>query len=132
MAAQQATWKKGLATGATLVIAGARPEDAAWLTDLAGKKVRITVPRYRMWEGRGYRDGFDALTSGLSHLDLFWKRYDVQHDTADNPEFIIEQLQHSSVDMDGGRELVFPGALVEAKVGEGRLILDHAPLVHRP
>jgi hypothetical protein len=34
--ATRAAWKASLANGATLVITGARPEDAAWLSDLAG------------------------------------------------------------------------------------------------
>ncbi len=125
-AVQQTAWKKGLADGATLVITESRPEDSNWLSELAGQPVRITVPRYRSWEGRGCRNGFNPLTAGLSHLDLFWKGYMWNDITIENPEFIIEQLQDASVECAGSRELVYPGALVEIKVGQGqgRLILD--------
>jgi hypothetical protein len=122
--AKRAAWKASLSNGATLVVTDARPEDAAWLSDLAGATVTVTVPRYRMWEGRGYRNGFDVLTAGLSHLDLFWKRYDEMTMTTDNPDYAIEQLQNASVEVAGGRELVFPGALVEVNVGKGKLVLD--------
>jgi hypothetical protein len=106
------------------VVAGARPEDAAWLAELAGVPVQLTVPRYRMWEGRGCRSGFDLLTAGLSHLDLFWKEYLWNANIVENPDKVIEQLQDASAQIEGGRELVFPGALVQARVGRGRLILD--------
>ena len=123
-AAQRAAWKASLGNGATLVVVAARPEDSSWLSDLADQAVRVTVPRYRMWEGRGCRNGFDALTAGLSHMDLFWKRYHNIFHTADDPDYLIEQFQDSSVECAGGRELVYPGALVEVKIGKGRLILD--------
>ena len=109
-AAQKVAWKASLANGATLVVSGARPEDAAWLSELAGSAVRVAIPRYRMWEGRAYRAGFDPLTAGLSHLDLYWKNYVWNANQVENPEQLIEQLQDYSADADGGRELVFPGA----------------------
>jgi hypothetical protein len=123
-AGKLAAWKASLSDGATLVVAGATAEDAAWLSDLAGTSVRVTVPRYRMWEGRGYRNEFDLLTAGLSHLDMFWKRYEFLYITSEDPTCVIEQFQNASVDVAGGRELVFPGALVEVKVGKGRLVID--------
>lgn len=123
-AAQKAAWKASLAKGATLVVLGARPEDAAWLSELAGSAVRIGIPRYRMWEGRAYRAGFGPLTAGLSHLDLYWKNYVWNSNQVENPEQLIEQLQDYSAETDDGRELVFPGALVEIKAGLGRIVLD--------
>ena len=123
-AAQQAAWKAALAKGATLVVSGARPEDAPWLSSLCGQEVKMTVPRYRMWEGRAYRTTYDLLTAGLSHLDLFWKQYDWKNSSIESPAAVIEPLQDVSVDVAQGRELVFPGALVEVSVGGGRLILD--------
>lgn len=123
-AAQKASWKTSLAKGATLVVSGVKPDDASWLGELTGATVRVTVPRYRMWEGRGYRSAFDPLTAGLSHLDLYWKQYVWNSNATENPELGIEPLQDWTVDVEGGRELVFPGALVEIKTGEGRIVID--------
>jgi hypothetical protein len=126
-AAQVAAWKKGLANGATVVIVGSRPEDAGWLSELAGASVKLTVPRYVMWEGRGYRAAFDPLTAGLSHLDFYWKRYDRAESAGcqiENPKYMIEPLQDWAVSVEGGRELVFPGVLAAVNVGKGRLVLD--------
>ena len=122
--ANLASWKSYLSDGATLLVTNATAQDAKWLSDLAGAAVNITVPRYRMWEGRGCRNGFDVLTAGLSQLDLFWKRYDALACTVEDPSFMIEQLQNASAEIAGSRELVFPGALVEAKVGKGQIVLD--------
>jgi len=126
---QRAAWKASLADGATLVVAGAGPDDADWLSDMADRPVTITLPRYRMWTGRGYRVGFDPLTAGLSQIDLYWKRYETSHlgsgaAQIEDPDYTIEPLQNWSVQADGARELVFPGALVEVRIGKGRLILD--------
>jgi hypothetical protein len=126
-AADRAAWRRALENGATIVVVNADPTDAAWLTALAGVPVRVTVPRYRMWEGRGYRDGFTDLTAGLSQVDLYWKRYETAESAgaqAEKPDNLIEQLQHASVTAEGARELVFPGALVELPVGRGRLVID--------
>jgi Tfp pilus assembly protein PilF len=123
-AAQQAAWKTSLAKGATLVILGARPDDASWLSELTGAPVHITIPPYRMWEGRAYRSVLDPLTAGLSHLDLYWKQYVWNSDPVESPDVLIEPLQDWSVAAQGGRELVFPGALVEFKTGSGRIIVD--------
>ena len=123
-AKQQGAWRQALMDGATLAVAGTRPEDAGWLEAVSGKPVKVTIPRYKQWEGRGYRTGFDVLTAGLSQLDLFWKRFKEQGHTAESPEFLIEQFQDYSLSVQGARELIFPGALLEVKVGKGRLILD--------
>ena len=123
-AAKVAAWKALLSEGATLVVTNATADDAAWMSELSGSTVHVTVPRYRTWEGRGYRNGFDPLTAGLSHLDLFWKRYEFMDSTAEDPTCAIDQFQNASVDVAGGRELVFPGALVEVTVGKGKLIID--------
>jgi hypothetical protein len=71
-----AKWKDALAAGATVIVSGAVPADAAWLSGLAGQPVQIVVQPFRMWEGRGYRNGRSPLTAGLTHLDLFFKTYD--------------------------------------------------------
>jgi hypothetical protein len=126
-AATAGKWKDSLAKGATVVVTGATPADAAWLSDLAGKSVRLTVQPYHMWEGRGYRNGNSPLTAGLTQLDLYWKTYDGSEGAgsqAENPQYAIESLNDYSVAVDGGRESVFPGAMVELTVGIGRLVID--------
>jgi hypothetical protein len=123
--------------GATVVVAGATPADTNWLSELAGMPVSVTVTPYRMWEGRGYRRGWSRWTAGLSHLDHYWKRYDGDEGAsmqAENPANVLEPLQHYSVKTVAGSETrpaaarciehVFPGALVEVTVGQGRLLLD--------
>jgi hypothetical protein len=125
--AQAGLWRTGLEAGAALVVCGSTPEDAQWLSALAGRDVRITVVPYRTWEGRGYRVGSDPLTAGLSHLDFYWKKYETTEAAtcqALDPRNAIEPFQNAAVDAAGARELVFPGALLELKVGAGRLILD--------
>ncbi len=130
-AAQQAAWKAGLAKGATLVVSGARPDDAAWLSELAGTTVRLTVPRYRMWEGRAYRTAFDSLTAGLSQPRPVLEAVHLEHQSDRG-----SPMRHRTVaGCLGGRRRPFgglragsrtgvPRRLVELKVGEGRLILD--------
>jgi hypothetical protein len=124
---QVAAWAKALQSGATFVVCGAGPEDAATLSKLAGAAVRVTVPPYAMWAGRAYRAAFDKLTAGLSHCDLYFKRYDGTEPAggqAEDPKLIIEPLQDFAVSAEAARELVFPGAMMVMKVGEGRLIID--------
>ncbi len=97
----------------------ASPADAAWLTALAGTKVQLTVPRYRMWEGRGYRVGINPVTAGLSQCDLYFKNYggaEADTDQAELPGFVTEQFQDYSVNVapppsavSGIKELVYPG-----------------------
>ena len=124
---QVLAWAKAIQGGATFVVSGATPDDAPWLTKLASREVRVTVPLYHQWLGRGYRVGFDKLTAGLSHCDEYYKRYDGSEPAggqAEDPSLIIEPLHDYSVSAQGARELVFPGAMVELKVDQGRLILD--------
>ena len=78
--------------------------------------------------------GFDKLTAGLSHCDLYYKRYDGSEpagDQAEDPSLMIQPLQDFAFSVKtqvwairAVRELVFPGAMVEMKAGKGRLILD--------
>ena len=131
-AAQQAAWKAGLAKGATLVVSGARPDDAAWLSELAGTTVRLTVPRYRMWEGRAYRTAFDSLTAGLSQPRPVLEAVHLEHQSDRG-----SPMRHRTVaGCLGGRRRPFGGLRAGSrtgvprqrwsslKVGEGRLILD--------
>jgi len=113
--------------GATVVISGSTPEDADWLSALAGTPVTLTVQPYLKWSGRGMRNGYSPFTAGLSHQDLYWKRIDLAESggqQSDNPDLAIEAFQDYSVYARGAKELVWPGALLELKVGEGTLLLD--------
>ena len=120
-------WLKALKSGATLVVHGAHPKDRDWLSTLAGRPVSLTAQPLGMWEGRAYRNGYPWLTPGLSHIDLYWKRYDGSEGAsaqAEDPSLKIEDLIQYSAAVEGAVEHVFPGGLVEVPVGQGRLVLD--------
>lgn len=124
---RRAAWGEALRAGGTLIVCGAQPDDAPWLSRLAGRPVTLTVPPYHMWEGRGYRAVSAPVTAGVSQCDLYWRDYRTEESAgcqAEDPATIIEPLQHFAASVAGGRELVFPGALVELPVGQGRLLLD--------
>jgi hypothetical protein len=124
---QVAAWAKAIGEGATVVVSGATPGDEAWLTKLAGRQVTITVPRYDMWTGRGYRTGFDKLTAGLSHCDLYYKRYETVEAAsfqAEDPALTLEPLQDYAASAADARELVFPGAMVSIEASKGKLVID--------
>jgi hypothetical protein len=116
-----------LNAGGTLIIHGATPAQQGLLTQLAGKPVTVTVQPFGTWEGRGCRNGFTALTPGLSQVDLYWKRYEGHESAtcqAEQPQFKLEDFNTWSASATDAVEHIFPGALVEIPVGKGRLILD--------
>jgi len=120
-------WADALGSGATLIVHGARPEHRTWLSAVAGKPVSLTAQPFGTWEGRAYRNAYTWLTPGLSHIDLYWKRYDGSEGAgaqADDPSLKIEDAIHYSASAEGAVEHVFPGGLVEIPVGRGRLLLD--------
>lgn len=122
-----ARWLAALRSGATLMVHGARPEHRQWLSALAARPVSLSVQPFGMWEGRAYRHTFGWLTPGLSHIDLYWKRYDGSEGAvaqADDPSLKIEDPLHYSAVAEGAVEHVFPGGLVEIPVGQGRLLVD--------
>jgi hypothetical protein len=122
-----ARWSGALSSGATLIVHGARPEHRTWLSAVAGKPVSLTAQPFGTWEGRAYRNAHTWLTPGLSHIDLYWKRYDGSEGAgaqADDPSLKIEDAIHYSASAEGAVEHVFPGGLVEIPVGRGRLLLD--------
>ena len=87
----------------------------------------VTAQPYGMWEGRAYRNGRPWLLPGLSHIDLYWKRYDGSEGAvaqADDPSLKLEDIIYYSAAAEGGTEHIFPGGLLEVPVGGGRLILD--------
>ena len=116
-----------LANGATVVISAPLPQDAEWLSKLAGTPVAITVQPYSNWHGRGMRIGYSPFTAGLSHQDLYWKRLDggeTSKSQWDDPQYTIEAFQDASASAKGARELIFPGALLKLNVGKGTLLID--------
>ena len=120
-------WARALRAGATVVVCNALPADATWLSQLAGQTVSITVPRYYMWGGRGCRTCFEQPIAGISQADLYWKQYEEAEagaNQAEDPRYTIEPLQDFAVGVEGARELVYPGALVQLKVGGGTLLID--------
>lgn len=113
--------------GGTLVISCPTPDDTDWLSQLAGNNVQFTVQKHLNWHGRGMRKGYSPFTAGLSHLDLYWKNYDQSELASNQAEDItlaIEPLQDYSVTAEGAKELVWPGAMLELKVGKGTLLID--------
>jgi hypothetical protein len=124
---RQTKWAAQLRSGARVLIVNAEPRDADWISRLAGAPVTIAVPPYEMWDGRGFRKGWSKYTAGLSHLDLYWKRYGQDEragSQAEEPANMIEPFQTYSASARTGKELVFPGALVQIRTGAGLLLLD--------
>ena len=124
---QKAKWADRLRSGAKIVLVNAEPQDAEWISQMAGAKVTVAVPPYRLWDGRGFRRGWSKYTAGLSHLDLYWKRFSGDERAggqAEDPTNVVEPVQHYCVSAEGGRELVFPGMLVELPCGNGLLLCD--------
>jgi len=118
---------KALADGATVVVSCPAPEDAAWLSKLAGTPVTLTVQPYLKWTGRGMRIGYSPFTAGLSHQDLYWKRFDgaeSAYQQSDQPDLAIEPFQDYSVKAKDAVVLIHPEALLELKVGKGTLLMD--------
>jgi hypothetical protein len=116
-----------LRAGAKLAVSCPEPADADWLSRLSGTPVRLTVQPFGNWHGRAKRQGYSRFTAGLSHQDFYWKRFDGAEQAgaqADNPELAIDAIQDFAVYADGARELVWPGTLVELKVGQGTLLID--------
>ena len=113
-------WKTGLESGATVILHGVLPEQSELVSGLANTKVTLCAQPYGMWEGRAYRNGFTALTPGLSQLDLYLKNYDGWEGAvsqAEQPKYKIEDIIYWSAAVSGAVEHVFPGGLIELPVG---------------
>jgi hypothetical protein len=126
-AERKTKWAGQLRNGAKVVIVNAEPRDAEWIGGLAGSRVTLAVPPYALWDGRAFRKGWSKYTAGLSHLDFYWKRYAQDEragSQAEEPENMIEPFQYYSAAAENGKELIFPGALVEVRAGAGLLLLD--------
>ncbi len=125
---RKAKWNQELQDGARIVVVNAEGQDAEWLSQLAGSKIEVSASPYELWDGRGFRQGWSKYTAGISHLDLWRKQYPQDEKygggQAEDVTIIIEPLQYSYVKAEKGRELVFPGSLVEVPSGKGVVILD--------
>lgn len=129
--AQRANLASYIKAGGTAVVSCPTPEDEAWVTALAGTDVKFTLQKYITWRGRAMRIGYSPLTAGISHLELYWKNYDKAESAggqSDNYSLTIEPIQDFSVSAAGARELVWPGAMLELKVGSGTLVIDQRRL----
>ena len=124
---QKSKWASILNSGARILVINAEPQDNEWISGLAGSKVGLGIPPYPLWDGRAFRKGWSKYTAGISHPDLYWKRYSGAESDSSQAEMlnnIIEPIQYYSASAEKGRELIFPGALVEIPVGKGTLLLD--------
>jgi hypothetical protein len=127
-AAEYAQWVKD---GGTLIVHRTKPQDASTLTTLVGKPVRITVEPYQSWEDRQMLDQPDSpLLAGLNNVDFYWRSHIVS-EAPDGCEQISNGVPAKHrfgteyvVYVDGARDLLFPGGLVEVQVGKGRVIID--------
>ncbi len=117
--------------GGTLWVHRAAPEHAKWLSALLGKPVKITVQPYQSWEDRQMLDQPDSpLLAGLNNVDFYWR----SHIVSEAPEG-TEQISNGVpskhrfgteyvVYVDGAKDLLFPGGLLDVQVGKGRVIID--------
>ena len=124
-----ASLKTYVANGGVLIVHRATPEHAPWLSDLVGKGVKIAVPTYQSWEDRQMVDQANPLTAGISNVDFYWRSHivseapDATEQVSNGVQKYRNQVQYL-VQVDGVRDLLFPGGLVDVPVGKGRVIVD--------
>jgi hypothetical protein len=117
--------------GGTLILHRARPEHSAALEALLGKKVRIDLQPYLTWDDRQIIDRRGGLLEGLGNMDLYW-RTEVPGEGLDSHWQVSMGPAKGTerngtiyvVNVDGVDDYLFPGGLVEVKVGKGRVIVD--------
>ncbi len=135
MADKLASLKQAISDGAVVVVHDISPAQKPLVSELAGQDVQVTVMPLLNWDGRGYRNGFAALTAGTSHLDFYWKRYEggeIGWNQGDDPSYKIEDLVNYSVWCPGAlpgaaTELVYPGAMGDSR-GQGQARHRPAPV----
>jgi hypothetical protein len=126
-----AAWQAYVQQGGTLLVHRATPKHQAWLESLTAKKVSVEVQPYQSWVDRQMLERRDGLVTGLSNLDLYWRS---QAGGEGKQEYWqvscgVEtgrergQVQYV-VRVDGARDYLFPGGLVEVPVGKGRVVID--------
>ena len=120
-----------LARGSTVILHRARPRDASWLSRLVGKPVKITVQPYQSWEDRQMLDQpGNGLVAGLNNVDFYWRSLIVSEagEGTDQISNGVSQKHRFGTEyvvrVEGAKDMLFPGGLVEVPVGNGRVIID--------
>jgi len=115
--------------GGTLVCHRARPEHADFLAKLTGRKVAVELQPYRSWADRVMIDRPGKLVEGINNIDLYWRPHvrgeDVRALWQVSNGVTKERGQVLFiVHVEGARDFLFPGTLVEVPVGSGRVVVD--------
>ncbi len=128
--ARSASIKQLLENGGTLIVHRAAPKDAAWLSELIGKSVTVTVQPYQSWEDRQMLDQpGNALVAGLNNVDFYWRSLIVS-EAGDGTDQISNGVQKHRFGteyvarVEGAKDVLFPGGLAEVPAGKGRVIFD--------
>jgi hypothetical protein len=115
--------------GGTLVLHRARPEHAAWLAALTGRRIAVEIQPYRAWVDRQVVMRRDGLAEGLNHVDFHWKpalggdSMDSQNQVSLAPAEGKEQVEYL-VRGEGIVDYLFPGGWTEIPMGRGRVVID--------
>ena len=117
--------------GAALIIHRITPQYADWLSKLLGKGVKITVEPYQSWEDRQMIDDRDnGLVAGINNADFYWRSHIVSEapDATEQVSNGVPQKHRFGTEyvvyVEGVKDVLFPGGLVEVPVGKGRVIID--------
>ena len=121
--------RKYVYEGGTLILHRARPEHQQWLADFTGRKVTVEPQFYHSWVDRQAIEKYEDLVEGLSNIDFYWR-------PSIGSESVESQWQVSGATPEGkgqveyvvkverATEYLFPGGLVELRMGKGKLIVD--------
>lgn len=116
--------------GGTLVVHRAQPDHADLLAALTGKAVKISIQPYQAWEDRQMLEQPQSyLTAGMNNVDFYWRSHiiseapDATEQTSNGVTRYRQQVQYV-VQVEGVKDLLFPGGLVEVPTGKGRVIID--------
>jgi hypothetical protein len=117
--------------GGVVLVHRLRPEHQAWIEKVAGKTVHIAVQPYQGWVDRQMLERRDGLVTGMNNLDLYWRSlvegggYNSTAQVSGGVTLGKERGQTLYVvRIDGVKDYLFPGGLLEVPVGRGRLVID--------